>query len=158
MTHTHTMALEMTLGMAAASVLFGDVILDEINDSIYDSITEHKIDRRNRMNGLMQKMPIRVSGDGDEIVTCDGHELPTIYWMDVPHIQAICHYAIHRAGILNFYWTRSPALLNHHYVNWIHTIPEESPLHQSGNYAATFVEMHLEYFQNGLRGRMNNAF
>lgn len=155
------MAIEITaaLGAAAASVFlfYGDVILDEINDWMYDSTVEKKIDRKDQTNGLAQEMPIQLSEDGDEIVSCDGHEIPARYWMDVPHIQSICHYALHRAGILSFYWTRSPALLNHYYVNWIHTIPEESPLHKSGNYAETFVEMHLNYFQNGFRGRMNST-
>jgi hypothetical protein len=148
------------IGAAAASIFLfcGDVILDEINDSIYDSLTEHKINRHDHMNGIIQKMPIHRNADGDEIVTCDGHELSTSYWKEVPHILSICHYALHRAGIFSFYWTRSLALLNLHYVNWIHTIPAESPLHQSGNYAETFVEMHLKYFQNGLRGRVNSTF
>jgi len=156
------MAIELTAAIgatAAASILIfcGDVIIDKINDSIYESQTEHKVDCWDHMNGLVQNMPIHRSDDGDEIVSCDGHEIPAKYWTDVPHINSICHYALHRVGILSFYWTRSPALLNYHYVNWVHTIPEESPLHKSGNYAETFVEMHLDYFQNGFRGRMNRT-
>jgi hypothetical protein len=76
-----------------------------------------------------------------------------------PHIQQICEYARdHRPGFYSYYWIHRLAILNKIYIDWLHTLPHHSHIHQAGNYAQVFVELHLKFFHNGLYGRARDRY
>lgn len=72
-------------------------------------------------------------------------------WKQMPHIAQIIEYAESaRPGFLAYWWPAKYVILHHMYLEWLHSIPEDSSLHLTGNYASVFVELHLKLFKNGL--------
>lgn len=113
---------------------------------------------RNPMVGMIQKMPLvrecKEQAEPGEII----QEMSNDDWKQVPHIHDICHHAETGHGLIPYYWTKSLARLNKMYVDWVHSIPMDSPIHIHGNYTEIFFQLHIKYFESGVRGFMRNTF
>ena len=141
-------AVAVILSVGAGCAIGGRIFLDQMNEAVYDYLTEYKIDPTDPMNGLVQKLPDRRKTKGQK----SDEE-----WREISYIQAICEYARNRKGILNFYWPHRLFVLHQMYLNWLCTVPNESPIH-NGKTVETFVELHLAYFQSGITGRLNSKY
>ena len=129
--------------------------LDVIHRSEQQAAKEHA---RDPMVGKIQKMPLvreckEQALPGEVLQEISNHD-----WKTVPHIHDICHYAKHGHGCVSYYWTKSLARLNRMYIDWVHSIPADSPIHQKGDYIPIFFQLHIKHFENGLRGYMRDTF
>jgi len=67
-------------------------------------------------------------------------------WKRVPHIEEILAYGRERPGFFRYTWKGSYAVLNKMYLDWIHSVPMNSPLYENGQWVPTFVELHWKHF------------
>jgi len=107
-----------------------------------------------KSHALLQEEP----GQDEEDEVIQDVEMTNREWMEVPHIRAICQAAKDRAGFLSYYWIKKFVVLNKMYLDWLHSIPMNSPIHTTGNYEKVFVELHLKHFHGGVYGRTRSTY
>ena len=148
-----------TLGTVAIAITLSST-LDEINDLQY-LCTQNAIDLEDPMNG--EFIPL-YSLDEERFYEKTIARTNVLHqespeeemWKNVPHVRAIREYGLQRKGFYHLYWPYSPMELHTLFLEWLHSVPMESPLHERGNYAETFVELHRHYFVTGLTGRLRD--
>jgi hypothetical protein len=146
---------EIIVPVASIVATFHGLVTPAID---YMNREENRALARNQENGRVQKEPL--VRDTREWVAPGERpsDLTDEDWKQVPHIREICLYAKERPGVLPYYWIKSFAKLNKMYIDWVHSIPMDSPIHLEGNYASMFVELHLKHFGPGLYGWGRNRF
>lgn len=149
--------------LAVAVGAVGAVVIgNQLNITIHE--LKHKIndpDFHQECNGVVQDKPLLREARASFISPFEAQNHDVMDdedWMKVPHIRAICNYAYHRDTLLSYYWTERFIILNRMYLDWIHSLPVQSSIHNEGNYAQVFVELHLDHFKPGLYGWSKNKF
>jgi len=167
------MAAETVVIVAAAAVV-GMLVGEKVNELVHDQLEDKIVPipmfgrvqkkmplvRQSRhylqSHALPQEEPGQDEENEDELVQ-DG-DMTDRDWAEVPHIRTICHMARDRAGFLSYYWIKKFVVLNKMYLDWLHTIPMDSPIHMVGNYEKVFVELHLKHFHCGVYGRTRSTY
>lgn len=149
--------------LIVSSSFLATVLIDRLNVASHEfaHIVTDRIDFHQSIYGSTQSKPLLREARAslfpiDHMESNDA--MSDQDWQKIPHIYQICQYAHDRDVLLSYYWTGRFIVLNKLYLDWLHTIPIHSPIHDEGNYAQVFVELHLHLFTPGLRGRFRSTF
>lgn len=134
--------------MEIVAVVLGCTVL--AGPSLLNRANHYNARPANRHYGVVQKrMLVRVAKQSLAPVIPGAllEDLKDEDWKRVPHIEQILAYARHDAGLLTYEWKGSYAVLNKMYLDWLHSVPMNSPLYENGQWVPTFVNMHLKHFK-----------
>ena len=124
-------------------------LMDSVMDSVASVIGRHwkpicMEDYQRGLYGIRQRIP-RIPR-----VTDHPDYMPPRFLILLPHIRAIREYAIHR--LLPRYWIYHLMNLHQMWLNWIQTLPPNTPLITLQQRAHVFVELHIRLFDWGFSG------